>query len=155
MQPEIIERQTEIVLYVRETGDYKETPEIAFKKLISFLQGRKVQEIKNIYGMGLDNPNETESKACRFDACAKIRPQDEIELDEYTQKKELEGGRFAVFAINGPYSELSVTCNKIFHEWLPTSGCTLSTVPLFCEYTNFLDDSAEVKATKIYLPIKG
>jgi AraC family transcriptional regulator len=156
MHPEIVARGTETVLYVREIGDYKVTPEIALQKLILHLRRTEIPGvIQGIYGMGLDNPQLTESNACRFDACAKVKLNDKIEFAECVQEKEIEGGRFAVFTHNGPYAELSMVCNEIFHKWFPTSEYTPDVRPLFCEYTNYLDDSNEAKTTKIYVPIKG
>ena len=42
MQPAIIDRPPETVLYVQEKGDYAKTPEIALKKLINLLNGNGV-----------------------------------------------------------------------------------------------------------------
>jgi AraC family transcriptional regulator len=153
MSPEIVDRATTTVFYVQEKGDYNQTPAIAFKKLIEHLEGKGTYQ--GFYGMGLDNPHSTESKDCRFDACASINLYNEVELDKSIQKKEIVGGRFALFTHQGPYAELSSVCSKIFQEWLPTSGHTLTGLPLFCEYPNFLNQDGETKVTKIYLPIKG
>jgi AraC family transcriptional regulator len=151
MQPEIINRPTETVLYIQEKGDYAKTPEIALKKIVDLLNEKGI--IKAIYGMGLDNPLVTDSEACRFDACAKMINEN-IEYTDSIHKKDLEGGLFAVFTHKGPYSQLSETCNRIFQEWFPTSPYKPSGL-LFCEYVNFLDKSQEIKSTKIYVPIKA
>jgi AraC family transcriptional regulator len=153
MQPTILERLPETVLYTREVGDYSKTPSIALKKLFGLLNGKGV--FQGIYGMGLDNPYTTKSEECRFDAFAKINLHEQIEIDSCIQKKEIAGGRFAVFVHQGPYSELSLVCNKIFQEWFPLSGYTPSTDPLFCEYLDYSDESNDAKTTKIFIPIKA
>ena len=150
-EPKIITRQPETVFYVQEKGDYSKTPKLALEKLTKLLTGKG--GFQSIYGMGLDNPHTTNSEACRFDACAKMKLDENVELAESVQKKEIEGGRFAVFVHEGPYSELTATCNRIFQEWFPKSGYEPSG-PLFCKYVNYFDESAKVKVTKIYVPIK-
>ncbi len=153
MHPVIVERPAETVFFVREMGDYAVTPQIAFQKLVQHLP--KTQ-IEGFYGMGIDNPRVTEKQLCRYDACAKVRLENSAELADCVQKKEINGGRFALFIHEGPYAELSRTCEQIFQEWFPTSGYVPANFLVFCEYPkDFLEDSIEERTTKIFVPIES
>lgn len=143
----IVDREPETVFFVRETGDYKETPKIALTRITELFNDKTA--IQSVYGMGLDNPTLVDSNACRFDACVKVK-----DVPDNIESKKIAGGRYAVFTHKGPYDELGLICNKIFKEWLPRSAFVSTLDPLFCEYVDYLDPTPEEQPIiRIFVPV--
>jgi AraC family transcriptional regulator len=155
-KPEYLQRKEETVLFVRRTGDYQQTPWEAFEALDTFLKKENISEekIKTSYSMGLDNPQIVPRSQCRFDAMVALRvslpPKGEV------GQRVLKGGRFAVFTVRGPRTEIENTYDAIFRIWYPTFKDQLSDdPPNFCEHLN-LDESIpeDEHVTKFYIPLK-
>jgi AraC family transcriptional regulator len=155
LKPEYLHRKEESVLFIRRTGDYKETPWQAFEALDTFLKKENISEekIKAFYSMGLDDPQIVPRSQCRFDACVALHvnlpPQGEV------GQRVLKGGRFAVFTARGPRTEIENTYDAIFRVWYPTFKDQLSDDPPFCEHLSNLDESIPENehVTKFYIPL--
>lgn len=161
LKPQYVNREDEEILFVRQTGDYNETPGIAFPILKQFLQEERVDwpNIKAFYGIPLDDHYLVERTKCRFDACVslKIKSSGKGEVG----KKVLRGGRYAVFnhyGIGTP-DEIESTLDDILRVWYPSlkEESLGDSVPFF-EFVHCLDQSESVpeheKLTKIYIPLK-
>jgi AraC family transcriptional regulator len=76
-------------------------------------------------------------------------PKDEIKV------KTIEGGKYAKFLYQGPYSNLSAVYDTIYSRWLPESGCTLKDIPWFEKYINNPNNTSPEKLkTEIYIPVE-
>lgn len=157
IQPEFVNRSDETVLFVRKTGDYRESPWKAFQALNQFLKQERVPEnaIKTFYSVALDDPNIVDRARCRFDACAALSvplpPKGEV------GKRTISGGRFAVFVHKGPYHEIEQAFDAVFRQWYPTANVQLEDAPPFCEHLNMNDPalSDNDRITKLYIPLKS
>lgn len=153
--PKIVELEARTVIYIRLTGAYSELDfPGAFARLWGFIKGQKLFSagIEHI-GIYYDDPKITESNNLRSDVCLAIRkpvlPKDGIDV------KEIPGGRYAVFLYQGPYVNLGIVYDKIYSEWLPTSGCELRNIPIFEKYCNDPERTEPEKLkTEIYIPIQ-
>jgi predicted transcriptional regulator YdeE len=80
------------------------------------------------------NPKVTEASKLRTHICLTVskpvEPKGEINV------KTIEGGKYAKFLYQGPYSNLSAVYYAIYSRWLPESGCTLKDIPWFEKYIN-------------------
>lgn len=159
LKPQYIDRKEEEILFVRRTGDYNETPDIAFPILKQFLfdEGVELSDIKTFYGIILDDQHVVMRSKCRFDACVslskKVTGKGEI------GNKTLPGGYFAVFTHYGAGTpqEIEETLDNIFLAWYPSlRGNSLGDSVPFLEFVNCLDKSIPdyERQTKIFIPLK-
>jgi AraC family transcriptional regulator len=100
-----------------------------------------------------DDPRVTEASQLRTHLCLTVRkpadPKGEINL------KTIEGGKYAKFLYQGPYSNLSAVYDTIYSRWLPESGCTLKDTPWFEKYINNPNNTSPEKLkTEIYIPVE-
>lgn len=154
LKPEYVHRIEEAVLFVRRTGDYNETPKLAFDALLKLLEEKAISDHRlTYYSIALDNPHIVERSKCRFDAAVTLLP-------AFTPKGEmgqrtLPGGKFAVFTHKGPTSDLELVFSEIFRLWYPTSKDRLRDAPAFCEHTTMKNGikTQETPTTKIYIPL--
>lgn len=148
-------RKEEEVLFVRRTGDYQKTPEMAFDVLITFLRREgKLRQISAFYGIGLDDPQIVELGKLRFDACVSL--QERIVPKGEVGKKVLRGGPFALFVHKGSYRLLEKCLMDIFQHWYPNSNKEVADAQPIFEYPELLNDAIEEahRITNIYLPLK-
>lgn len=143
------------VAYIRVFGNYgDEKTGRAWSELLKF--GKKndlLNEHTELFGIPYDNPEISGNSNCEYNACISIEksvtPNGEIGI------KEIKGGKFAVFAFKGDYSNFSLIYQLIFKEWLFKSKYELRDVELFDKYLNSLIDTEPSDlTTEIYLPIK-
>ena len=105
-----------------------------------------------LYGISYGNPEISENENYEYNACisieSAIEPKGEIGI------KEIKGGKFAVFAFKGEYSNFNLIYQLIFKEWLFKSNYELRNAELFDKYLNSLIDTEPSDLiTEIYLPI--
>lgn len=157
IKPEYVTFKDEQVLFVRRTGDYKETPSQAFQALVKYLQDEGIgrEKIKTYYSMGLDDPQIVDRAKCRFDACVALK--EPISPKGEVGQRVLRGGRFATFIHKGPYSKLEEAFNEIFQTWYPSSNEKLADEIPFCEHISAWDKSIsdDERVTKIYIPLEN
>ncbi len=153
--PKFTDLKAKTAIYIRLTGVYGDLDfPGTFTKLWHFVKEQKLFSagIEHI-GVYYDDPKVTESSKLRSDVCLvvhkPVQPKGEIEV------REIPGGRYAVFPYQGPYANLGIVYDKIFSEWLPTSGCELRHVPIFEKYCNDPSRTEPEKLkTEIYIPIQ-
>jgi len=106
-------------------------------------------------GVVHDDPDITEPAKLRYDAAiilrhAQITPEGDIGIQQ------IGPGEYAVAKHRGPYEALSETYARMCGEWLPESGCELSSAPALEFYRNSpMDAAPEELLTDIYLPLAG
>ena len=106
-------------------------------------------------GVVHDDPDITEPAKLRYDAAiilrhAQFTPEGDIGIQQ------IGPGEYAVAKHRGPYEALSQTYARMCGEWLPDSGCELSSAPALEFYRNSpMDTAPEELLTDIYLPLAG
>lgn len=149
------------VISVVKTGNYSTSACEAWAVLCKFAYsntvGKKDKMItpeSKFIGVGYDNPNTTSEDKLRYGACITVNK--DVKTEGEVVKSVISGGKFAVFVHKGPYENLKDTYNKIFSEWLPTSGYKKRDALPFEQYLN--RDPRRTKPenlkTEIYIPIE-
>lgn len=155
INPKIVTRPAQPVLFVRQTGPYGAASTAAFASLMRFAyQNRLMHKTSQLLGIVHDSPDITDPDNLRYDACltlaAPIAPEGEVGVQT------IANGRYAVFTHRGPYETFNETYRLIFSHWLPHSGERLREVPIFEHYHN--RDPRRTKPqnlrTDIYLPLE-
>jgi len=153
-QVQYVDRKEEEVLFIRRTGDYQNTPLEAFRALLTFLDKEdKWDQVKALYGMGLDDSLIVEKRKLRFDACVSLK--NSIIASGEVGKKKLPACRCAAFIFKGPYHQIEEAILDIFRYWYTDCNKELSPLQPICECLDLLDhrlDRSEGN-TKIYIPI--
>lgn len=153
--PRIAELETKKAIYIRLTGNYMDNDYGGtWTRLWAYVKEQK------LFSAGIehiciyhDDPQVTESDRLRTDICLVLKnpavPKGEIGI------KEINGGKYAVFLYQGAYSYLNAVYDRIYSQWLPTSGYKLGTSDCFEKYLNHPDRTAPEKLkTEIYIPIQ-
>ena len=95
----------------------------------------------------------TDAENIRYEAAVTVEKDFPVSGD--VERKDIGGGRWAVFLHKGPYEELSGTYDAIFSGWLTASGESLRELPPMEEYLN--RDPRKTKPenlrTLIYVPL--
>lgn len=153
LEPKIVNIDPIDVLYVRKTGDYMNSADEAWKTMVTFVREHELFE-KAVarYGISHDNPKVIEEHNLRYDACLElsysVNPKGEV------AKKQISGGKYALFVHKGPYQFLGETFRNI-GDWIVESGIVLRDEPSFQKYLD-LDPTGikeEDLETEIYVPI--
>ncbi len=142
------------VLFVRRTGPYYQAAGEAFGVLCQFAGPRGLIGPDTwMIGVSHDDPHVTDASRFRYDAC--LRVDREVEGEGEVSRKDLAGGRYAVFTHEGPYERFQQTYDRIFAAWLPASGEQLRDEPTFERYLNSPDEvEPEALRTEIWLPLQ-
>lgn len=153
--PRIIELETKKAIYIRLTGNYMNNDYGGtWTRLWAYVKEQK------LFSAGIehiciyhDDPQVTEPDRLRTDICLVLKnpavPKGEIGI------KEINGGKYAVFLYQGAYSYLNAVYDRIYSQWLPTSGYKLETSDCFEKYLNHPDRTEPEKLkTEIYIPIQ-
>lgn len=110
-------------------------------------------QMTGMLGVVHDDPDITEPAKLRYDAAiilrhAQVTPEGNIGIQQ------IGPGEYAVAKHRGPYETLSETYARMCGEWLPESGCELSSAPALEFYRNSpMDTAPEELLTDIYLPL--
>jgi len=153
--PKIKDLDPKQVIYIKVMGDYSQLDFCGtWNKLWNYVKENKlfsagIEHISVYY----DDPKVTESDKLRTDICLIIpkpaEPKGEIGV------KEIAGGKYAVFAYQGPYTNLGAVYDTIYGQWLPDIDYKLRDNPSFEKYLNNPDNTAPEKLkTEIYIPIE-
>lgn len=154
MKPEIKTINDQAVIFVRKTGNYGVAAENAWNKVMEFA-GKKniINAGTKFIGISYDDPDVTEEKKLRYDACITI--ENEVFPEGEAGVQVIKGGLFAVFLHEGSYNNLKQTYRNIFGNWLPSSGMKPRDVPCFEVYHNCAQQVKEEELkTEIYIPVE-
>lgn len=141
------------VAYVRHTGPYSECGP-AWGKLFDWAaKNRLMENMKRKIGICYDDPEITDSKNIRYDACVEI--EGDIQKDGDIRIKEIPSDMYAMTLHVGPYEDLGKTYAYICGQWAPKNYKEIQAKPSIEVY---LDDPHEVSPenlrTEIYVPVK-
>lgn len=130
---------------VRHTGPYDESRP-AWERLFGALaESGLLAPVPLVYGVSYDNPDITDVRKCRMDACVAL-PQGQDEkspclrpLQRHTDVfLRYVGGAwdYAVLRVRGPYALLHPAYRSLFGVWFPQSGREPADDPGFEMYCN-------------------
>lgn len=154
LKERIVELEPLQVIYIHLTGNYDSIDyDSAFQKLWTYVKeaGLFSAGIKSI-SIYHDDPKVTKEDNLRTDVCLiipkKAEPKGEIGV------KQIPGGKYAVYLYQGPYNNLGMVYDTIYHKYIPDGGYQLALDPGFEMYLNNPDRVAPEKIkTEIYIPI--
>lgn len=153
LEPKIVHIDPIDVLYVRKTGYYMSSADEAWKTMVAFVNENELFE-KTVarYGISHDNPKIIEEQNLRYDACLELS--ENIEPKGEVSKKQITGGKYALFLHKGAYELIGETFKNV-GDWIVKNSTSLRDKPAFQKYLNL--DPTGVKEedlqTEIYVPI--
>jgi AraC family transcriptional regulator len=151
----IVEAKPRKVVYVQSIGEYSGTGTAeAWQEVFNFVKSKRLFSWRmEMIGVSHDDPQITEADKCRYDACITVSR--EVKPEGKVGVKTLEGGPYAVFRYQGPYSGLGEAYSYIYRTWLPGSGKELRDHPCFEKYLNDPNKVRPEKLlTEIHVPVK-
>ncbi len=152
--PKLVTLEDKSLIYVSLMGEYGSLNyNDAYQRLWGIVKSQKLftKGIESLC-ISYDDPKVTEANQQRSDVCLAIhkptKPQDGVSC------KTLVGGKYAVFAYQGPYENLSAVYDEAM-RWLVNSEYELREEPMFEKYLNNCQrTSAEKLKTEVYIPIR-
>ena len=152
--PKLVTLEDKILIYVSLMGEYGSLNyDDAYQCLWGIVKSQKLFT-KGIESLcfSYDDPKVTEANQQRSDVCLAIhkpaKPQDGVSC------KTLVGGKYAMFAYQGPYENLSAVYDEAM-RWLVNSEYELREEPMFEKYLNNCQRTpAEKLKTEVYIPIR-
>lgn len=145
------------VVFVRETGRYSQSSQLAWKRMFDWLNTAALTEQpRRGYGLARDNPRLKPVEQCRYDACVEITDGMESRLPEGFNIQTLPGGPYVRKRHVGNHATLRDTIVEVREGWLPARGLAVDTRRPLVEV--YLTDPRFVPAdqmkTEICMPIQ-
>jgi transcriptional regulator len=152
--PKLVTLEDKSLIYVSLMGEYGSLNyDDAYQRLWGVVKSQKLftKGIESLC-ISYDDPKVTESNQQRSDVCLAIhkpaKPQDGVSC------KTLVGGKYAMFAYQGPYENLAAVYDEAM-RWLVNSEYELRDEPMFEKYLNNCQRTAAEKLkTEVYIPIR-
>jgi AraC family transcriptional regulator len=151
---DIVSVSAEPMIALAHKGDYNKIGD-AFEKLGAWAGSRGlINGESRMIGIFYDDPDVVAQTALRSHACLTKPAGASPELPYETVS--LPGGTYARAVHKGPYADLHAFYQKLFREWLPTSGREPADGPCFEDYLN---DPAKLPPTEwltaVHVPLKA
>ena len=151
--PKLVTLEDKSLIYVSLMGEYGSLNyDDAYQRLWGVVKSQKLftKGIESLC-ISYDDPKVTEANQQRSDVCLAIhkpaKPQDGVSC------KTLVGGKYAMFAYQGPYENLAAVYDEAM-RWLVNSEYELRDEPMFEKYLNNSQRTpAEKLKTEVYIPI--
>ena len=152
--PKLITLEDKSLIYVSLMGEYGSLNyNDVYQRLWGVVKSQKLftKGIESLC-ISYDDPKVTEANQQRSDVCLTIhkpaKPQDGVSC------KTLVGGKYAMFAYQGPYENLAAVYDEAM-RWLVNSEYELRDEPMFEKYLNNCQRTpAEKLKTEVYIPIR-
>lgn len=152
--PKLITLEDKSLIYVSLMGEYGSLNyNDVYQRLWGVVKSQKLftKGIESLC-ISYDDPKVTEANQQRSDVCLTIhkpaKPQDGVSC------KTLAGGKYAMFAYQGPYENLAAVYDEAM-RWLVNSEYELRDEPMFEKYLNNCQRTpAEKLKTEVYIPIR-
>lgn len=141
------------VAAVREVGPYNTSAPQAWSQLSLWIAKNGMLSRHSIF-LGLrHDPTTTPDDQVRYDAAVSVS--EEIDSSGVARELIVPGGEFAMYTHQGSYETINDAWNKLYWEWLPSSGRTPADQPnieIYLSDTNFSADKEIM--TKLLLPLQ-
>ena len=152
--PKLVTLEDKSLIYVSLMGEYGSLNyNDVYQRLWGVVKSQKLftKGIESLC-ISYDDPKVTEANQQRSDVCLAIhkpaKPQDGVSC------KTLAGGKYAMFAYQGPYENLAAVYDEAM-RWLVNSEYELRDEPMFEKYLNNCQRTpAEKLKTEVYIPIR-
>ena len=152
--PKLVTLEDKSLIYVSLMGEYGSLNyNDVYQRLWGVVKSQKLftKGIESLC-ISYDDPKVTEANQQRSDVCLAIhkpaKPQDGVSC------KTLVGGKYAMFAYQGPYENLAAVYDEAM-RWLVNSEYELRDEPMFEKYLNNCQRTAAEKLkTEVYIPIR-
>ena len=156
MKVEITELETMKVVYVRHLGPYQECGK-AWEKLCTWAGPRGLlRPGAKFLGLCYDDPTVTPSDKIRYDACATVDADTDVEPEGEIGVQTISKGTYAMATHFGPYENLSKTYCQLCGQWMPEKGYEIASKPSIEIYQNTPEDTEpEDLITDIYIPLEA
>jgi AraC family transcriptional regulator len=144
------------VIYIRHTGKYVEDSKLfenLFKKLAILAAKKNLSyssETKFLTSFH-DFKGLTDEKKLRISVCMSIKNVSKIDTYEDSEKMIIPGGIYAVGRFEISSNDYQFAWNKMFSEWLPSSGYQPDDRLCFEMYH---DTTSEIHIVDLFLPVK-
>jgi AraC family transcriptional regulator len=148
--PKIKELKDKKVIYVQTIGKYSDTAGFAWEKVCGYAAKNRLFGFgTELIGVSYDDPTVTEPEKCRYEACITVSK--DVKPDGEIGVKQINGGKYAIFTVKGPYEMLSPAYQFIFGKWMQENNVALRDVPC---YEVYLNDPKKTKPEKIKTEIR-
>lgn len=159
MQVEIKTVEAQPMLARRHLGPYHEAGR-AFSALSRWLEKQGLLDaVIGSYGLSYDDPESVPAAELRYDACATLRAGTDVRPDSLPEGFRLDNlpaGRYACALLEGSYTGMEDSFQRLFGLWLPESGEELDERACMEWYLNDPMDVPESELrTLICIPLKG
>ena len=150
MKPEIVNKDAFVVVGLKYTGDNKnnEIPQLWGQLMPVHQNIKDVSDWKVAFGVC---DNFIEEKGI-FDYIAGYQVSSTDDVPDGMVSWNIPAGQYAVFTTTVP--DIHKTMDKIYKEWLPTSGYLRSAAPEFELYDEKFDPNDPTSIFYLYIPIK-
>lgn len=150
----VIEKLPDIrVAAVREIGPYATSAPLAWSQLSLWIAKNNLLSRHSIFlGIRYDSTTTPENQL-RYDAAVSIS--EEIDSTGIASEIYVPGGEFAMYTHQGSYDTMNDAWNRLYWEWLPSSGRTPANQPnveIYLSDTTFSADKEIL--TRLLLPLQ-
>lgn len=158
--PEIINAPERMVIRHRVKGEYGVAAQQAWKTLLTYMMMRHRGVVDSgqmqRFGICYDNPDITEDRQMRYEACVTVK-EPISDLPDAFEIAELPAGRFARYCHEGSYASLYAISPR-FYGWVLAQQEHLADFPLLERYCDDLDlvirQQVKTPVTELYLKLQ-
>lgn len=155
MQLEVRIEQTQDleVIFLRTFGYNQASIGRAWRTIMPYVAQKGIYGPNSkVIGAALDDPENVDPSKCEYHASVSsdlpLVPEDDFSV------RTLQGGKYAVFTLEGSYDQMEDAYAWILRKWLPESGYQLRDAEVYDHYLNSMVNTPENELlTDIYLPI--
>ena len=149
-------RPIDVVSRMR-VGPYRTEAPLAWQEIWSWLRVNGLADTAKLaVGFGLDSPRVIPEQMLRYVACVELTEQSSGDASAGVEQRRIEGGRFAIYRMQGAYSKMADEFMRLHDDWLPNSGKTPDYTRPFLEI--YVNDPTQVEEadllTDLCLPIR-
>lgn len=151
LMSEVIDFEGLELSYIRIRGEYGKVDvyKNAWHRLVEYMvENKAIDNNVRYIGLSFDDPTVTSVNDCFFYACVSVCKK--IPSNGVFGKLNLTSGKYAVYTINGNYSDLQPFYNQITANFKYKIRYGMP----FEEYIGYSEENPNTGLTKIYIPIK-
>ena len=117
-------RPIDVVSRMR-VGPYRTEAPRAWQELWSWVQTNGLADrVKLAVGFGVDSPRVIPEHMLRYVACVELADWSPSDSANGVKQRRSEGGRYAIYRMQGAYRRMADEFMRLHDDWLPKSGKT-------------------------------
>ena len=133
MDVQIIDREPQLVAYIRVIGPYNETMPDGFNRLMAWAEPRNLLA-GDWLALYWDNPEITPPSELKADVALSVPAGTPVEGE--VQLQTVPAGTYACYRCRVENDDFASPWNALFRDWLPSSGYQAAEGPCFEQYLN-------------------